>query len=102
MLFFTHILLGILIFKGLTARRIFKSFIVKALNFALLSTIVHTQQTTQPISVFLLQWESQRCSTDAVKTCHFFRFFPLRMIALQSRTYACQACVFSDYVTPVS
>jgi hypothetical protein len=29
---FTHILLGILIFKGLTARRLFKSFGVKGLN----------------------------------------------------------------------
>jgi hypothetical protein len=29
--FFTHILLGILIFKGLTARRLYKSFGVKGL-----------------------------------------------------------------------
>jgi hypothetical protein len=30
--FFTHILLRILIFKGLTARRLYKSFGVKGLN----------------------------------------------------------------------
>jgi hypothetical protein len=30
--FFTHILLGILIFKGLTAQRLYKSFGVKGLN----------------------------------------------------------------------
>jgi hypothetical protein len=31
--FFTHILLGILIFKGITARRLYKSFGVKGLNY---------------------------------------------------------------------
>jgi hypothetical protein len=31
LLVFTHILLGILIFKGLTARRLYKSFGVKGL-----------------------------------------------------------------------
>jgi hypothetical protein len=31
--FFTHFLLGILIFKGLTARRLYKSFGIKGLSF---------------------------------------------------------------------
>jgi hypothetical protein len=32
--FFTHFLLGILIYKGLTGRRLYKSFGVKGLNIA--------------------------------------------------------------------
>jgi hypothetical protein len=39
--FFTHILLGILIFKGLTARRLYKSFGVKGLSTELYRTM-HT------------------------------------------------------------
>jgi hypothetical protein len=34
--FFTHILMGIFIFKGLTAQRLYKSFGVKGLTWALL------------------------------------------------------------------
>jgi hypothetical protein len=46
--------------------------------------IVHTKQTTQLISVFLLYYEE---TADPVKkSVTFFRFFPVQVIALESRT----------------
>jgi hypothetical protein len=47
---FMHILLGILIFKGLTARRLYKSFGVKGLtiNTDIVTTIFTTQNLWHP------------------------------------------------------
>jgi hypothetical protein len=58
--FFTHILLGILIFKGLTVRRPYKSFGVKRLTITLSECVVeHVNNITHVPAYTMTQYAFQ-------------------------------------------
>jgi hypothetical protein len=66
--FFTHILLGILIFKGLTARRHYKSFGVKGLLQTPKQNVSKSEKNFPPCAVpyiynFILWWTTTIANT---------------------------------------
>jgi hypothetical protein len=69
--FFTHILLGILIFKGLTKRRLYKSFGVKGLKLVVhIVSTVFKRLITPSLDCNLCEWTI--CCVTIMLVCNLF------------------------------